>query len=520
MKYILFFISLLLPYLASAQVAKDTVTVLTPAQITAASPNDTANIYFVIANAWRKANFDSIARYTRNRFQTLTLDSTHIAANGISLQGTELTGTLPVSKGGTGNQTGLAATATALATGRTIQTNLASTSSATFDGTANITPGVTGTLPVGNGGTGTDAQFTQGSVVFAGAGGVYSQNNSGLFWDNANGRLGIVTTSPASVLNVLSTKTTALSTAADFLTLGATIDDNTNYANLGIGGGIAFRAKRNTAGTQTVYGAIDAAKETALGDEYRGSLRFWTNQNSTGIPLERMRITSGGNVGIGTISPAYKLDVNGSISNNSAQNIIYSSYDDVAALFQRVGAYGAVIRLGRSGVSNSTTIDYPNNGALAISTSGSERMRITSGGNVGIGTVPAVQFHTTGGVRFATFAGGGTTTLSVDNAGDLLRTSTVEYKKDIEPIRYGLKEVMDLQPVNFNWIDEDRFGNVNENGFIAEDVMNVLPNVANADGNGVFMDYTKLIAVLTKAIQEQQQQIEQLKQRITQLENK
>ena len=49
------------------------------------------------------------------------------------------------------NTTGSAAT---LTTGRTVQTNLASTSSATFDGSANITPGVTGTLPVGNGGTG------------------------------------------------------------------------------------------------------------------------------------------------------------------------------------------------------------------------------------------------------------------------------------------------------------------------------------------------------------------------------
>lgn len=44
--------------------------------------------------------------------------------------------------------------ATKLASARTVQTNLASTSSASFDGSANITPGVTGTLPVGNGGTG------------------------------------------------------------------------------------------------------------------------------------------------------------------------------------------------------------------------------------------------------------------------------------------------------------------------------------------------------------------------------
>lgn len=41
-----------------------------------------------------------------------------------------------------------------LTTGRTIQTNLGSTSTATFDGTVNITPGVTGTLPIKNGGTG------------------------------------------------------------------------------------------------------------------------------------------------------------------------------------------------------------------------------------------------------------------------------------------------------------------------------------------------------------------------------
>jgi hypothetical protein len=49
------------------------------------------------------------------------------------------------------NTTGSAAT---LTTSRTFRTNLVSTSTASFDGSANITPGVTGTLPVGNGGTG------------------------------------------------------------------------------------------------------------------------------------------------------------------------------------------------------------------------------------------------------------------------------------------------------------------------------------------------------------------------------
>lgn len=40
------------------------------------------------------------------------------------------------------------------------------------------------TIPVTSGGTGTNTQFTQGSVMFAGASGVYSQNNAKYFWDN------------------------------------------------------------------------------------------------------------------------------------------------------------------------------------------------------------------------------------------------------------------------------------------------------------------------------------------------
>ena len=50
--------------------------------------------------------------------------------------------------------TGNSATATKLATARTITANLASSTAGSFDGSANITVGVTGTLPIANGGTG------------------------------------------------------------------------------------------------------------------------------------------------------------------------------------------------------------------------------------------------------------------------------------------------------------------------------------------------------------------------------
>lgn len=59
--------------------------------------------------------------------------------------------------------------------------------------------------PVTTGGTGTTLQFTPGSIVFAGAAGVYTQDNPNLFWDNTNKRLGIKTALPSATLHVVGT---------------------------------------------------------------------------------------------------------------------------------------------------------------------------------------------------------------------------------------------------------------------------------------------------------------------------
>ncbi|MBO7697085.1 MAG: hypothetical protein J6Y28_04920 [Acholeplasmatales bacterium] len=67
------------------------------------------------------------------------------------------------SAGGAANS---ALTANQLTTARTIQTNLGSTTAASFNGTANITPGVTGILNVANGGTG-KSSWTNKGILYA-----------------------------------------------------------------------------------------------------------------------------------------------------------------------------------------------------------------------------------------------------------------------------------------------------------------------------------------------------------------
>lgn len=73
------------------------------------------------------------------------------------------------------------------------------------------------TIGTGYGGTGTSTAFTPGSLVFAGTSGVYDQNNTNLFWNNTNNRLGIGTASPNTTLQV-----GAIGTGTDNIFIGGT----------------------------------------------------------------------------------------------------------------------------------------------------------------------------------------------------------------------------------------------------------------------------------------------------------
>ena len=110
-----------------------------------------------------------------------------------------------------GNGTGNVAFATPSTTGYALLSTGAS-SNPSF-GQLSLTAGVTGTLPVANGGTGTATAFTTGSVVFAGPSGVYAQDNAKFFWDDTNNRLGINTATPQVQLTILSNTQTVTPTA-------------------------------------------------------------------------------------------------------------------------------------------------------------------------------------------------------------------------------------------------------------------------------------------------------------------
>jgi hypothetical protein len=78
----------------------------------------------------------------------------------------------------------------------------------------------------------------------------------------------------------------------------ASVTDTTAFA-LGVGGGINFRARLNSSGYSTLA-AIWSYRESGITDDYKGSLILGTADNTTGYPNERARITSGGDLYVGT----------------------------------------------------------------------------------------------------------------------------------------------------------------------------------------------------------------------------
>lgn len=237
-----------------------------------------------------------------------------------------------------------------------------------------------------------------------------------------------------------------------------------------------------------------------------GALEHIFTTNAT----ERMRITSGGNVGIGT-NPLWSLSNNISLEIGSTQ-LLWSPTNGAA----NCGMANNLYR-------NSTTWIHKNTGAggLIAMEGGEVAIYLASSNSAGS---PSGDL----GEKFRIFQNANVRIQSLgtgtvfSNAGTLTNTnpSDERLKENIVELKYGLNEILKLRPVTYLW-KNDKINQGKQFGFIAQEVQEVMPELISEftiteDEEEVVrlgLDKEGIYAALVNAIKELKEEIELLKQK-------
>lgn len=144
------------------------------------------------------------------------------------------------------------------------------------------------------------------------------------------------------------------------------------------------------------------------------------------------------------------------------------------------------------------------------------------GASVGISTTGGFGYTSGTGVFTAGSPGSQTVRLDVNGltrSTTFAATSDATFKTSITTLSNSLEKVNKLRSVSYNWnstkYPEKGFDNNRHIGFLAQELLEVIPDVVIKDENNHYaVEYNAIIPVLTQAIQEQQKQIEELKAQV------
>ena len=276
---------------------------------------------------------------------------------------------------------------------------------------------------------------------------------------STNGKVGIGTTSPTGLLHIYGTDA-------------------------------AFRIQNNGTGNMqfgqwdTINNRIQSSGRDFLLTQ-TDSFNMLFHTNST----ERMRITSGGNVGIGTSSPAAKLTVSGTqvethINNGDTNTLALGGFSGGRHFIKSINLGVALTPLTLQ--ASSFTFDT---------------------GNVGIGTTsPSYPLHVSG-------SSGG---ISIYATNDIAAFSDESVKTELQIIDNAIDRIKQIN--GYTYVRIDDLSNIRRAGVIAQEVQKVLPEVVSENNDGTLnVAYSNMVALLIEGMKEQQSQIDELKQRLDNL---
>ena len=198
-----------------------------------------------------------------------------------------------------------------------------------------------------------------------------------------NTGVGIGTTSPTNKLHIQGSQTTVYSSTdtGGQASVGTTINNTNTAGNTNNFSQLLFTVGTNNNSVSRIV-AIRSGSDAS-------DLAF-VGKSAAGV-AEYMRIKSGGNVGIGTASPARRLEV-------------YESSSSLVGQFRSGSGTSSFISFANTGSTADQVRIGSISSSLVLSTNFTERMRISSGGNVGIGIgSPSQKLDVNGVVKSSRF---------------------------------------------------------------------------------------------------------------------
>ena len=264
------------------------------------------------------------------------------------------------------------------------------------DGTVTLTSPAFTSVDI-NGGT-IDGAVIGGASAAAGtfttltASGDLTVDTNTLYVDSTNNRVGIGTSSPQKLLEIASGNSGG-DAALDSPTFR--IKNTTESADWDaedVVGTIEYYSTDASGNSPYVTSFIKSVNEQGNGTLPSGALTFGTTTyNASGGAVERLRIDSSGNVGIGTSSPSSELTVSSGASSAAVHSYTQLEIESSShSALQFSGSTGAEQWIWFADDASSTPVGgityYHGGPYMAFRVEGSERLRIDSSGNVGIGT--------------------------------------------------------------------------------------------------------------------------------------
>ena len=299
-------------------------------------------------------------------------------------------------------------------------------------------------------------------------------------------------------------------------------DDSSIVANQDLGV-IQFVGKdlaTNGYASSQIIGTSNTAAGT--GNSGGGILKFLTSQ---GLAIsEKMRIAADGKVGIGTTNPAAKLNIESSASTMLRVSATSDVLGEVGGIeFSQAGTRNASIRVNRT-VADGRKMDM-----RFYTGSNSEAMRIREDGTIKVGadadsylniipsdgtSAPLLQFlkSDAGNYYALQFIQGSIERGSIkySGTGTTFNTSSdYRLKEDLKDFN-GLEMVSNISVYDYKWKLEDS----RSYGVMAHELESVLPDAVSGEKDAENMqgvDYSKIVPVLIKAIQELKAEIDILK---------